>query len=85
MASFPLLTSLEEPLVLEALGLEVPGIEVGLLKDQVDLLEEDLGEATNPKEGAFRRMAEEANPDLVDLAMEVEVRITQEQASLVQA
>ena len=47
-------------MVLEALGLEVPGIEVGLLKDQVDLLEEDLGEATNPKEGAFRRMAEEA-------------------------
>jgi len=64
-------------LVLEASDLEVPCSEEGLQEDQlVDHFLEDLGEA-NPKEEAFHRMDEEANPDLVK---EVEARITQVQA-----
>lgn len=61
-------------MVLEASDLEVPCSEEGHLEDQlVDHFLEDLGEA-NPKEEAFHRKDEEANPDLVK---EVEARITQ--------
>ena len=68
-------------MVLEASDLEVPcseeGLQEGHLEDQlVDHFLEDLGEA-NPKEEAFHRKDEEANPDLVK---EVEARITQVQA-----
>lgn len=65
-------------MVLVASNLEVPYSEEDLLEghleDQlVDHFLEDLDEA-NPKEEAFRKMDEEANPNLVK---EVEVRITQ--------
>ena len=62
------------PLELVASDLEVPCSEEDLLEDQlvVQFLE-DLDEA-NPREEAFRRMDEEANPDQVK---EVEVKITQ--------
>ena len=50
------------------------GLLEGHLEDRlVDHFLEDLGEA-NPKEEAFHRKDEEANPDLVK---EVEARITQ--------